>query len=201
MKEKGRDILKKAIQELPEFSFDSEMVWTKIDESLGHEHSITDKQLPEFSLPKDIWPEIEQSLETNHRRKIYLAAARIAASLVFLLGIGLLLKDNIGFGEEKVAISYSTETVEDQSFVEDDFPVKIQGDEHLQLLCQNNPEACTSPLFIELTKQIDEIVTEMNKISDMAEKNNDPQILRYYYQLENQKVEIELQMLKIINQS
>ncbi len=201
MKEQGHDILKRAIRELPEYNFDSEKAWNKIDELLNHRQPFTEKKMPEYALPKDIWPAIEHSLETTQKRKIYISVARVAASIIVLIGIGVLLRENIIFRGEKGKISFSTETVEDSSFLGEEFPVEIQRNEHLQLLCQNNPELCTSPLFIELSKQIDEIGMEMKKILEMTEKNNDPQILRYYYQLENQKVEIELQMLKIINQS
>lgn len=201
MKEKGRDILKKAIQELPEYTFNSEDIWMKIDNSLNAKQASLNTKLPEYSLPKDIWPAIEQGLDNNRKKKIYLSAFRVAAVITILLGSGLILKEYFKNNAESSTISYSTETIEDQSFFENTPQIEIQKNEHIQVICQNNPQACTSPVFIELNKQINDISSEMKKISKIIKKNNDPQILRYYYRLENKKVEIELQMLKLINQS
>ncbi|MBN1117657.1 MAG: hypothetical protein JXA77_10660 [Bacteroidales bacterium] len=201
MKKKDQNILKKAIRDLPEFKLPKEEVWANIDKVLSSEEEVSDKTLPEFKLPRDIWPGIEQKLNSRQIRIKTQVVFRVAAAIIILVGSTLLIREYLYRNKPESIISYSTEVVDEADFLGYDFSSNSNGDKHIQAICKNNPGACSSELFIRLSKQINDISSEMDKISEMIKENNDPQLKRYYYQLENQKVEIELQMIKIINRS
>jgi hypothetical protein len=202
MKDTNGNILKKAIAELPNFVCGSESMWQNIEKSLPEETTNTLADvLPEYILPKDIWPAIEQDLDNRKIHKIRFAYLRIAAGIVALIGLGFLVKEFVGYKADKGTITYSVETVDNSNLHINEIIQDIPENENIKTLCQNNPVVCSTQQFEELTRQFDDVTGEMQEITKIIKENNDPQLLRYYYRLENQKAEIEKKMIRIITQS
>ncbi len=158
-------------------------------------------QLPEHALQIDIWPVVEKELNSTQKqqsKKFYLSLLKVAAVFVLLVGGGLIYRLIVN-SNEKDTISYSIEIIDDNTILQ--MPLNSEGDDHIQAICLNNPVVCSTPEFIELNKQIEDIEKELENISNILLQNNDPQIQRYYYQLENEKVEIEKKIIRVINQS
>jgi hypothetical protein len=201
MKEKRYNILKKALQNLPDYAFDSDQIWKNIDDSLHEKQFFINKEYPEYDLPKDIWPEINKALDVNRTKKVYFSIVRVAASIAILISIGLVFNKQFSNKSKNSYYIYSSEIIDNQNELNEELPIGTTGVDRIRIICANNPDACSTPLLKELSRQIDDISAEMKNLSEKFNENKDPQILRYYYLLENQKVEIELQMIKIINQS
>jgi hypothetical protein len=198
------DIDRSLSDKLPEYKA-PEGIWENIERSLDektYENALNN--LPEYSLPTDIWKGIDKELSSSKPYKtrwINYPLFRVAAVIALLIGGTLIIKELITNNKNRDTISYSVETIDDSGFTGYETEQVIPDNEHIQVLCENNPVACSTEQFIELTKQIDDVNKELQEMVEIIQKNKDPQMLRYYYRLENQKVEIEQKMIKIINQS
>ena len=193
MKEKNTHILKKAIRELPAFKLGDEQMW----ERLTGEISGTVDRMPEYKAPEGLWEKIELELDKPrlmHRRSIPVLT-RIAAGLLIVISIGLVLrfiKNNDTAGSLKFSNLSENEIVP----LEESEMISIYN----PALCQTNPLICNTSLFKELGKQLDEVKGEIDLIGTLIRKD-DPQMMKYYYRLENLRVEIEKKMVKLILES
>lgn len=202
MEELNKDILSKAIANLPTFTTESDKIWGEIEKTLDASRPNQEliDNLPEFKLPKDIWPEIEAKIDKKQPKTVFIKIVKVAAAILLLLSSAVIIKQVYFSKSTKGEISYSVETIQDDgtAFTPE---LKISGNSHIQAICLNNPVACNSEAFKELNQQINDLNNELDKLSKLLIENNDPQLQRYYYKLENQKTDIEIQMIKIINQS
>jgi gas vesicle protein len=68
MKEKNRDILKRAIEQLPEFKAGKHIRWEQIAGKLERDSMMVSKlknNLPQFSAPENLWEKIEIRMEAQ----------------------------------------------------------------------------------------------------------------------------------------
>jgi hypothetical protein len=195
MKEKNQGIFKKAIEDLPVFKVESQNLWENIERQLpldSKKEKETLPNLPEFHAPDDLWLKIETELDkvkTKERRRILPMLVKLSAAAALLLLAGYFsfnwisnyqLRKN--FFETSKADEYKEQGID---------PI------YNPALCKNNPQVCHTVQFKELDKQLNEIKSEIENMKPMI-KGNDPQLLKYYYRLENEKAEIEKRMVKII---
>jgi hypothetical protein len=237
MKEKGKDILIRAIRELPERRLEDSNLWNRIEIRLNQVTELKNiniltelpafkapdtiwnkveneldslplrkaiEELPSFSAPDDIWPGIEEKakqIKLTGLRKNISILFKVAAVFLAIIGISLLFRAYLYNLQIKGKISYSQEIIENSSLKDITQNPDALADEHMKVLCINNPVVCSTPQFDELRRQIDEISLELENMKSILEKGNDPQIQRYYYQLENEKAQVEQKIIKMINQS
>jgi len=201
MKEKNRAILKKAIGQLPEYSLKKPDIWIKIENRLNE--TDLDKYyltLPVYKAPDNLWEKVEKEL--NKKRKLkqnyfFRLMIRISAAavLILLVGYGILRWDRAKVKIEELQSNSKTEIFKmdntDDSGIESIYN---------PALCQSNPQICSTDLFKSLDKELNDIKVEIEALKPMI-KGNDPQIMKYYYRLVNERVEIEKRMVKIIMQT
>lgn len=235
--EKGRNILLKAIGELPDFRCDDDDLWSRIENNIDTKDEINVSELrgrmpeydapkgiwkniestlnkmsyenaigclPEHPLPIDIWPGIEKELNKTKKvkpKKIYLSLLKVAAILIVVVGSSLAIRAIINQNEKRGTISYSVEMIDVGEISNEVNSPGLDKDEHIQTICRNNPIVCSTPQFVELNSQIEDVDKELENIATFLKKDNDPQLQRYYYQLENEKLSIEKKIIKMINES
>lgn len=198
MKEKNPDILRKAIEDLPVFKVESQYLWEYIERQLPFD-SIKEKgtlpKLPEFKAPESVWQKIEivlESAEISKKRRITPILVKWSAAAAILILAGYLsLNWFRNYNQQAKYFNASQTEIQEGHGIESIYN---------PALCNNNPQVCSTDLFKELDKQLNEINSELETMKPMI-KGNDPQLLKYYYRLENEKAEIEKKMVKIIMQS
>lgn len=198
MKEKKRYYLKKAISELPDCTLKKKNLWEDIETSLNTKARSENfyNKLPQYKAPYDLWGKIEQGLEQNNNssslNSIYFLA-RTAAMIALLLGIGMIIKHRyqIKSPENK----YKTEEINIAAEKDTEFESIYNP-----AICKSNPEICNTQMFKMLDQQLNEVKGEINKMKAMSQKE-DPQMMKYFHRLVNERAEIEKKMVKIIIES
>ncbi len=199
------DKLKKAIEALPSYTA-PDGLWSRIEEQLStRDENLRSAigELPAFEAPTGIWEGIEERTHIWGReiRHLYMTQIfRVAASVALLISLAYLTYRVLHPAKEET-ISEHIEIVE-----EDDYPdirsagTEIRSGFNTQL-CKGNPQLCNSPQYKELDRQLKELQEELNKIIEQPGSKNDPQLLKYYYRLENERIQVEKQMIRLIIQS
>jgi hypothetical protein len=189
MKEKNRRILNKAIARMPVYRADDNL-WDGISEQIYGGYASSVGNLPVFKAPESLWGQIDKMLDPprNHQNGRMLRFTRIAAAATILLAVGAGLIYIILMNIDKNPGTIHTESLTEVSLL------------YNPSLCQGNPHVCNSPIFRELNRQLTEIKEELVLMEPIV-NNEDPQMLKYYYRLENLRVEIEKKMVKMIIES
>ncbi|HLO61145.1 MAG TPA: hypothetical protein VK179_20515 [Bacteroidales bacterium] len=185
MKDK-KHIVKKAIKELPAFKMPDPALWERIEAQLDCESSLKNK-LPSFKAPGTVWEKIEKELDKNPKRFLTVKRMQILAAAAVVIVVSALALYGIIKSREAME-SQGSETVQITSPVYD------------PALCENNPDVCKSPAFIDLEKQLGDVKIEINELEKYM-KPDDPQLMKYFLRLENTRVEIEKKMVKMLIQS
>jgi len=217
MKQKDSSILKKAIQGLPVYHLENDEAWSTVSNRMDQFETIH-KKLPVFEAPKEIWGRIEERLnETgvmdNVKKSTPVSSIlknktgisikikySVAASIALLLGLGIW--KYIYHIEMNGTIIY---TVESSETIEK-FQPEINDDTQntmntiISQNCKFRPQVCKTSLYKSLDQQLNDIKKEIETMEPMI-KGGDPQLLKYFYRLNNERVEIEKRMVKIIMQS
>jgi hypothetical protein len=199
------DKLKKAIEALPSFAAPVGL-WSHIEEQLsGREENLRTAigELPAFNAPAGIWEEIEGQVSRRRRSTSLLYETpvfKVAASIVLLLSLTYLAyRFHMPVKDE--TINMHVEIIDDANNQQID-PIGAEAQPVLNSqLCKGNPQLCNSPQYKQLDMQLKELQVELNKIIELPGSRNDPQLLKYYYRLENERIEIEKRMIKLIIQS
>ncbi len=204
MKELNRKYLKKAIAELPEMEA-NDAIWDNIlaKSSVNIDYKEKNKEnlnnaindLPDLNAPDEAWNKISQTVVKKKSlpiRKLYLSISAAAAVLAITF---IVLKNTDIFQEGK--IEYSTEII----FVDDEADIQSSGDDkindYLSHNCKNLPLVCENPKFKDLNLQLNELETEENKLRKVIEQNNEPQLKKYLYRIENDKVGIQKELMQM----
>jgi hypothetical protein len=236
MKEKNRDILNKAIGQLPEFGQKDPGLWHKIENRLIKADRESDIgkfnfKLPGYQAPEDLWARVEEKLQNQHSNltnaildmpvfkapentwemidyelnKIrtlkqkntirLLIRISAAAALVLSIGYSILIWDWGKYRNQDIQQRSKTEIYK----MDDKEDTGIETI-YNPALCQSNPQICNTTLFKSLDKELNDIKAEIETMKPMI-KGNDPQLLKYYYRLVNERAEIEKRMVKIIMQT
>jgi hypothetical protein len=203
--ENKADKLKKAVKTMPAYIAPVGL-WSRIEEQLStRDENLRSAivELPTFEAPTGIWKGIEEQTSIHRKGIRRLYKTRIfnaAASIVLLLSLTYLAyRFLIPANDETVTAHIEIVDDEDQSGTK---PVRVEVPPILNSqLCKGNPQICHSPQFKELDRQLKELQDELNRIISQPGSKNDPQLLKYYYRLENERVQIEKRMIRLIIQS
>jgi hypothetical protein len=203
MKEKNRHILKRAIGNLPAYKMGETDFWVRFDNQRDGKYKtrigngIND--LPEFDAPKGLWERVESELDKRPNNQIlrpFSFMIRVAAAAVVILSIGF----GIILIKHKYTPEYARESVVDEKII----PVSKDEMDGLPIFnpsaCEGNPQICNTVLFKALDRQLKDVKEELHLMRPLVHKD-DPQMMKYYYRLENLRVEIEKKMLKMIMES
>lgn len=189
MKERNRRILRKAIARMPVYS-PGDNLWDEISDRINGGYAKSIANLPVFKAPDNLWDQVDSRLDASrnlHKRRMF-GLTRIAAAIAILLALGAGLIYIIHTNTDQNSGTILTESVPEVSFLDN------------PSICQGNPRVCKSPVFMELNRQLTEVKKELDLMEPMVTRE-DPQMLKYYYRLENLRVEIEKKMVKIIVES
>jgi hypothetical protein len=185
MKEKKRSNLKRAVHNLPDYT-SRQLDFHTITERISD--SPLTNLLPEFKAPEGLWNKIESRL-SNKPVGIRFGSVflRIAAIVVFLITL------SIGY----LILKPDALPLANQKRVQDETNL---AELYNPSMCTANPSVCNTPVFKELTKQLQDLKQELINMEDLI-GNREPQMMKYYYRLINQKVAVEKKMVKIIVES
>jgi len=197
MKEKNHNILKEVIRKLPELKA-PEGVWDSVEKKLKYLQAIHD--LPEYLAPENAWEGVEKELDkaiTRKRTKTILLLIRTSAAvIVFLLalyGIRVIIEDK---SKNQDMLQELRTEMPDMNKMEETGFESIYN----PALCRSNPQICNTPLFKSLDNELNVIKVEIEEMKPMV-KGGDPQLLKYYYRLVNERTEIEKRLVKLIMQT
>jgi hypothetical protein len=201
----GEVTLKKTLNEMPTYVLPHD-IWPGIEEKLTQKDVNLRKaidDLPAFKVPYDVWKGIKAKAGWQKKTQIGIFKSpvfRIAASILLLVSLTYLAYRFLMPPKDKT-ISIHTETINngDNLFMKPP-RVEMQPVFNSQL-CKGNPQICNSPQFKELDRQLKELNQKLNAIMKQPGSKNDPQLLKYYYRLENEKAEVEKRMIKLIIQT
>lgn len=197
MKKRNLNILKEAINGLPSLKA-PEDAWEGIEQKLKEQHPIND--LPEFKAPEYVWEGIEKELDKAIPRKrtntIRLVIRSSAAAIVFLVAL---------YGIRVIVGKRGTEQDVLQKFRTGMYDMNKAEEAGLESLynpslCRSNPQVCNTPLFKSLDNELFVIKAEIEEMKPMV-KGGDPQLMKYYYRLINERTEIEKRMVRLIMQT
>lgn len=197
MKERNRNILKKTISHLPEFKA-PENIWEEVEQKLKKQHPINN--LPAYKAPENVWKKIEKELDKGialkRRNTIRLVIRSSAAAIVFLValyGIRVIVGDRVT--DQDMLQELRTEMPDMNETDEAGFELIYNPS-----LCRSNPQVCGTPLFKSLDNELHIIKAEIEEMKPLV-KGEDPQLLKYYYRLVNERAEIEKRLVKLIMQT
>jgi hypothetical protein len=116
-----------------------------------------------------------------------------AAAIVFLLalyGIRVMVGDKVKDGQELRTEMPDMNNTEDTGFESIYNPA----------MCRSNPRICSTPIFKSLDNELNVIKAEIEEMKPMV-KGGDPQLMKYYYRLINERTEIEKRLVRLILQT
>lgn len=203
MKKEQNNTLQNIIKKLPGFKV-PDIIWNRINKELSNREDIVKKliEMPVKKAPDNIWPQIEEKLNYRNQKIKYLKNTKIlkiAASITILISLsfgGLYFYNH----SKQKDLSYSVEIIDD-SLYDIQIELKTNGYEKLKVNCKKSPEICQSPLFIELNSQLKEIKTEQEKLKNEIKNQSNPELLKYYFRLENEKARLNKSLIKMFNES
>jgi hypothetical protein len=197
MKEINKHILKKAIHKMPSFKPGKAELWKGIEARLDKKSNLQPdfSKLPVFKAPVGLWEKVEQGLKKPSHSvftsKYFII--RTAAAFAILISIGIFIKYQ--YTAKSLTESTSIEELNSNASSKMSFESIYNP-----ALCKGNPQICNTPIFKSLDKQLNDLKGELNQMKPMIQKG-DPQVMKYYYRLENERVEVEKKMVKIIIES
>jgi hypothetical protein len=196
MKEINALKLKEAINQLPALKA-PKGIWKVIEMNLKKHNSLN--SLPEYKAPAIVWEMIEKELgkevSLKRGRTIRLLLRTCAAAIILLMSlysVRVIVNNNMHFNRlQEIKRKKSDINIEDET----DFKSIYNP-----ALCQSNPQICNTPLFKSLDFELNIIKSEIEEMKPLV-KAGDPQLLKYYYRLVNERTEIEKRMVKLIMQT
>lgn len=223
MKEKNRNILKRAIDQLPDYHLKENNVWQKIEIDLSKsvdvlsdlprlkapertwvaiENKLNElesplgkaiSELPEYRAPAVAWKKIEANLDRKRilpiRNRVFFIT-KIAASVLVLI--------SVAYGIFRYSQNNKEELARD-TFESMEFSAGIEVI-YNKAMCKSNPQICDTELFKSLDRELQELKQELEVLESFM-KDDDPQMMKYYHRLVNERVEIEKRMIRLIIES
>jgi hypothetical protein len=191
----NQKMLKEAIRHLPSFKA-PDGLWEELEQKLKLQHPLND--LPGYTAPEDAWEKIERELDkeiTLKRKNTIRLVIRTSAAVILLLLSLYSTKVIIGDKAQGKLHRLKTEIPDVNNLEERGFESIYNP-----ALCQSNPHVCSTPLFKSLDNELQVIKAEIIEMKPMV-KGGDPQLLKYYYRLVNEHIEIEKRLVKLIMQT
>lgn len=192
----------KAIQNLPEHEPRPDL-WDRIDAELRTDAAIDRAldDLPVFEPKADAWEQIAENLETTPARPLWKPVIGwvAAASAVLVAGIWLIFQP---VSNEKVTISYATETVETEwAGLPESGPSSADQnvETFLEEQCEQQTVVCQKPEVKELKKHLDELNTRKSTVEEkLAVFGNDPVLVQAQIKIENERAEVTKELVRIL---
>lgn len=202
--EKNREVLQKAIDSMSKHKA-PEGLWKTIEKSLNNPQELGEKnlknaigELPNRKPERDLWKGIESNITPSKTRKLFLEkhVLKIAASLILLLSITFLIKNQI---QHKEVIEITTAIIEDNPFTSESLIENCSANQkEIDRICSNLPAACEDPVVQELKEQLNEVNQEYNELKSMISNTSSPDLVKFLHRIENEKCQIENQLLELI---
>jgi hypothetical protein len=203
-REKNRESLQEAINSMSMHTA-PDGLWDKIGNNLEQATEVGKEnlekaivKLPEQKLEYDLWVGISEQLD--ERKTIKLKPNKnfykiAAAFLLFIATIGLVVKQAYKSSDFEISIEIIEEQFIEKSFETFNDPT-IQNE--IDLLCSHLPEHCNDPLIQELKEQLEEVNLQYKKLKTIMATENNPELRHYLLRIENEKTEIEKELLNVI---
>lgn len=205
MEEKNKHILEKAFEQLPEFKADAR-IWDKIEEELNKEeyekNSDTLKQsirqLILFKADESIWHTIEKELDSKSYAAGKFYFLKIAASVILVLGSGVLITKMVT--AEKEGITFSQETIPDNEIDIYSSELEKEMNDLIRQQCRIQPDICKNPVFTELNEELSGLTESLSRIKTLARNSdNDAEIYKYILRIQKERAEISKKLLHFFN--
>jgi len=202
--EKNSKHLKDCLNNLPQMSVDTDIIWREIEFHLDFKENTTTQlnQLPEVSVDsKGLWSALEMKLgvhNSDNERKLisswqYLSA--IAAAVLLLL----VFLWNRSESTNSIDLKYSLELI-NVSTIDPPVVSKLE-DQAITFInnsCKMQLKVCSTAEFIGLKTQLDELNLEIDKLDKEFALNNDPYIRKAHVKVENLKAEVTKKLINIL---
>jgi hypothetical protein len=188
MKEVNKDILQKAMDQLPE-SDPEPWLWNKIEAFLDFDQKIseTSQALQEFEPKENQWDHIEAQLDSGNRKIIPLyrlvtySLATAASILIVFFAINRFFPTH----KEHVTISYSTEIKTLINNLPKTAKTELDSENFIKMCCSRNPDRCESPEISSLKYELENLNHQYSLLNSVAEQyGNDENILKAYSKIE-----------------
>lgn len=220
MRENNRNILKRAISHLPYYHLNDTGVWLRIEIELngpvdvlsnlprfkapertwaGIENKLTQldsplgraiDDLPGYKSPEVVWEKIATNLDKNR-----ILPVRIRVSFITKIAASVLVLISVTYG----IFRYNQNKKQDLTFENMEYSTGIEAI-YNPALCKSNPQVCQTELFKDLDRQREEIANDIETIESLIQ-HDDPQMMKYYHRLVNERVEIEKRLIRLILES
>lgn len=175
--EKNKNVLQKAINELPQLEPDTDL-WSAIEEKLNQSKPI--KGI--IKLNRWYW------------------SASIAATISLILVYIWIYKIH-STGNENVQLVYSTEeniqNEVNENKSENPFNLALQ---RIKEYCSTQPELCRDTVFIAMNDQLTQLDQQIYQTQNIIKEHPDqPELLKFRYKLDKEKNKTIKQMIHLIN--
>ncbi|MCR9290359.1 MAG: hypothetical protein NXI23_23545 [Bacteroidetes bacterium] len=208
MKEHNKEILKTAIQNLPEYE-PKDALWDFIQDDMDYDHSdqrIREglQALPTYSPPQLVWNNIESNLslseESESGRVVSINSRRrwlsIAASVAVLFVAGWWFNYLNSDGADEMA--FSTE-IRDDNLLKEDWNDDDGAFDDLMALCKTKVAVCKTPGFQKLQVELDELNDAKNVLNSAVGKfGTNANLISQIKDLELERTEIMKEMIDIL---
>ena len=207
MEEKNKHILEKAFEQLPEFKADAS-IWDNIEYRLNNEANEKNyealkqslNQLTSFKADESIWNKIEKELDSKSDTVNKFHFLKIAASVIIVIGLGILINKILTRNSEKEFIAFSQETIADNEIEVYSPELEKEMNELIRQQCLIQPDICMNPVFTELNKELSDLTKSLDEIK-MLSKNStsDPETNKYVLRIQKERAEVSKKLLHFFN--
>lgn len=182
--------LNEHIQQLPTHSLESDM-WSNIENQLSGSTHISER-LPHHKAKAELWLGIAEALDAKKQKSFRLLQPwTVAASVAVMLTASLFFHNY----QSKTHIYYTEEVVMEQVSIN---AWEIQ-DINVMENCNEQPAVCTSPNFTRLKSSLDQLKMEEQKLREMQESSDDPNLEIYHSRLVKDIQQVEAQILQLFS--
>jgi hypothetical protein len=198
---KMKNNIQNTLRTLPVFKA-PDRIWDAIENELEREQdniSFDTSQLPDYKAPVRIWQNIEYELERTSSKPLlqYRRMFSVAAGIVAVLCLGVIMYVRLSnSGKELITYTVEKEAQTEQNTF-DSKGIEAEGIGDRIANCETSPEVCSSLRYKDLKSQLDDVKHELERLENIISKDSDPQLLKFYYRLENERADIEKSIIKL----
>ena len=189
--EKNQHILKNALTKLPHYS-PGDGVWTSINQEMNElPLKSATQSLPEYEPDEKLWDLIAKGPAVNRMAYFW----QYAAAVILLIGVA-----GVWFVGKKSGkqIAFTQETVDERLQTKAD-QVTDRQYEKLKAYCETETLICASSDYKQLQNEYEELVSAATRLQQaIGEYNAEPDLVRQFANIEQQKAEVLNEMAKMI---
>lgn len=189
--EKNKHTLKGALTKLPHYS-PGDGVWASLNQELNElPLKMAARSLPEYEPDEQLWELIAKGPINNRMAYFW----QYAAAVILLMGVG-----GVWFIGKKSGrqIAFRQETVDERLQASAD-QVTDQQYEKLKAYCETETLICASNDYKRLQNEYEDLVNAATQLQQaIGEYNAEPDLVRQFANIEQQKAEVLNEMAKMI---